>query len=143
MIELFLYPFINFLGHVDEEKYWVDDGCPGVGTDNDGSFQPKSYPACVRCCSNEVNDCVTPEEVWPCGEHKMSFDDATAICAENDRRLCRKEELKEGKCCGSGGSCDSEIIWTSTPENPEPGKKRYFYTIFSYQRYVNKFIAKS
>ena len=129
MIELLLYLYINFQGHVDEEKYWVDDGCPGTGTDYDGSFQPKSYPACVRCCTYEGNNCVTPEKVQPCGEHKMSFDDATAICAEIDHRLCTKEELigaeeQKGVCCGSGGSCDSEIVWTSTPENPEPGKKR-------------------
>ena len=95
-----MYHYINVLGHVEEEKYWVDDGCPGTGTDYDGEFQPKSYQACVRCCPNEEGECVTPEKVWPCGEHKMSFDDATAICAEveGDYRLCRKEELKEGLC---------------------------------------------
>ena len=94
--------------------------------DYDGAWQPKSYSACARCCTNQGNECVTPESVQPCGEHKMPFDEATAVCAEIGHRLCTKEELRDDRvCCGSGGDCDSEIVWTSTPENPEPGEQKY------------------
>ena len=52
----------------------------------------------------------------------MPFDDAAAICADIDHQLCTKEELIDDKaCCGIGGDCDSEIVWTSTQENPDPG----------------------
>ena len=56
----------------------------------------------------------------------MSFDEASKICTDIEHRLCTKQELKDKICCGSGGSCDSEIVWTSTPENPEPGKQNQF-----------------
>ena len=94
--------------------YWVDDGCVNSTTDIDGSFQPKSYQACLRCCSNNGKECVTPLE---CPADKMSYDHAVSKCAESDHRLCTKAELLSRVCCGTGGSCDSYEIWTSTQQS--------------------------
>ena len=44
----------------------------------------------------------------------MTFDDAVAMCEGNNGRLCTKEELLSDICCGTGGSCDSYAVWTST-----------------------------
>merc|ERR1712020_667205 len=35
-------------------------------------------------------------------------------CADKDYRLCTKEELMSDECCGTGGNCDSHLVWTST-----------------------------
>ena len=47
----------------------------------------------------------------------MSFDNAALKCQEMGLRLCTKDELLGGVCCGTGGSCDSYLIWTSTSES--------------------------
>ena len=98
----------------DEAMYWTDDGCPTSGTDVDGSWQSKSAPINVRCCTYDGTQCGTP---YDCPDNQASYDDAVAKCAENNRRLCTKEELVGGVCCGNGGSCDSYSVWTSTPRS--------------------------
>ena len=91
--------------------FWVDDGCPSGGTSHDGSFQDKSYEAGVRCCSNDGTDCDT---FLDCNDNKMSYVDAESECSNENRRLCSKAEMLSGICCGTGGSCDSYEVWTST-----------------------------
>ena len=114
------------------EKYWVDDGCPGGGgdVDVDGSFQPKSYKAGLRCCSQDGKGCVSN---WECPDETFSFDEAVQKCSEADNhRLCTKDEVKVGVCCGSGGSCDSYAIWTSTVQ-----EGRYFWIFYNYSLSVS------
>ena len=44
----------------------------------------------------------------------MSYDDATQKCAEIGRRICTKDELVGGVCCGSGGMCNKYEVWSSS-----------------------------
>ena len=44
----------------------------------------------------------------------MNYSDAEETCANNGMRLCTKDELLSDICCGTGGSCDNYLIWTST-----------------------------
>ena len=46
----------------------------------------------------------------------MNYSDAEETCANNGMRLCTKDELLTDICCGTGGSCDNYLIWTSTYE---------------------------
>ena len=95
--------------------YWVEDGCTENGNEPDGSFKPTSYKSGVRCCSNDGKQCITPED-FNCPEDNMSYDAAVSKCAETDHRLCTKDELLSKVCCGTGGSCDSDLVWTSTTQ---------------------------
>ena len=97
-----------------EDMYWTEDGCSNNGTDAAGSWQSKSAQINVRCCTYDGTQCGTPGD---CPDNKKSYDDAVAKCAENDRRLCTKEELVSGACCGAGGDCDHYAVWTSTPRS--------------------------
>ena len=45
-----------------------------------------------------------------------SYSDAASKCSEKNQRLCSKDELLSGICCGTGGNCDSDKCWTSTSE---------------------------
>ena len=96
------------------ERYYVDDGCQTAGDSPNGSFQPKSYQAGVRCCSNDGESCQTP---FDCPNNKLSFDDAAYKCQEMGLRLCTKDELQREVCCGMGGGCDNYLMWTSTLES--------------------------
>ena len=58
---------------------------------------------------------MTPAD-FNCPENNMSYDDAVAKCAETDHRLCTKDELFSKMCCGSGGDCDHDLVWTSTKQ---------------------------
>ena len=100
--------------------FWVDDGCPENGDDPEGEYKPKSSKECLRCCSADGKACNTPGE---CPGDKWTKDDAETRCAEEGEgyRLCTKEELKSEVCCGTGGSCDSYQIWTSTPQAGKHG----------------------
>ena len=104
----------NCLTGGTEEEYYVEDGCPTSGIDVEGSIQPKSYHAAVRCCANDGESCQTP---FDCPTNKMSFDDAKFKCNEMGLRLCTKDEILSEVCCGTGGGCDNHFIWTSTSES--------------------------
>ena len=43
-----------------------------------------------------------------------NYFDAEAECVELGMRLCTKDELLSNMCCGTGGQCDSKLVWTST-----------------------------
>ena len=93
-------------------QVWVNDGCNTKGDPpTEGSFQDKSYLAGVRCCSVDGTTCETPGS---CPTDNMSYDDATQKCAELGRRLCTKDELVGGVCCGSGGMCNKYEVWSSS-----------------------------
>ena len=112
----------------NEERFWVEDGCVFQNHEHDGSWQPKSFEAGVRCCSNTNNGkpCYTP---FHCG-NKMTLGDAVATCADNDQRLCTKKEMLDRRCCGTGGDCDGYLVWTSTPHpnNTGTGYSLHFFT---------------
>merc|ERR1712228_365347 len=40
-------------------------------------------------------------------------EEAQTGCESSGRRLCTKDELLAGICCGVNGNCDSYPIWTS------------------------------
>jgi len=50
--------------------------------------------------------------------HKKDYASAEAICADNNGRLCTKEELEQN--CGAGSGCghDFAFIWSSTNGDP-------------------------
>ena len=110
------YAFLWVIG------FWVEDGCAsdtwGV---HDGSFQDKSYEAGVRCCSNDGTTCSSPLTCYRNGiavtTSFLSYEDAVSKCSEDNRRLCSKDELISGICCGTGGGCDGFEIWTSTSDS--------------------------
>ena len=98
-----------------EIKYFVDDGC---NTENDatpddieGSYQVTSYKAGVRCCKINGDHCKT---IGRCPDDATTHADATRQCADIGRVLCTKSQLQNGVCCGKGGKCDSNPVWTST-----------------------------
>ena len=93
------------------EKYYIEGGCRRQG---EGSFQPKSYKAPIRCCSNNGDSCNSPLD---CNNHEMSFDEAVEKCQETGNRLCTRDELLSGMCCSKGGGCDDFLLWTSTGES--------------------------
>ena len=95
---------------LEEEKYYAGDGCPNKGKKNEGTFHPKSYEAGVRCCSCDGKSCQTHLR---CPADNMSYDDARAECHKKGLRLCTKEELLNGVCCDTGGSCNDHLTWTS------------------------------
>ena len=107
---------ILFLWSIGEENFWVDDGCKGTGTSHDGSFHDQSYQAGVRCCSNDGSTCTTPEDFSCKDDEMLSYGEAVSKCSDNGR-LCSKDELLSGICCGTGGGCDSYEVWTSTSES--------------------------
>ena len=88
----------------------VEDGCPSSGTQLDGANKQKLFQACVRCCTNDGNTCNTPMECNIQGNW-MSYDEAALKCAESGKRLCRKEELLNNVCCGTGGGGDNHLVW--------------------------------
>ena len=104
---IWLRPIFIFKG----KKIWVDDGCTTSGTLVQGSFKLQSYKAAVRCCSNNGASCTTPLH---CQHNKMTYADAVKKCSKDGRRLCTKDELNSGMCCGRGGMCDFYEVWTST-----------------------------
>ena len=105
---------ISHLSLLDDNRFRVEDGCPTRGQKVDGSVKRKSFKACVRCCSNDGMTCSTPLH---CGKHDnlMTYDDAELKCKESGARLCKKEELLNNVCCGTGGMGDSKPVWALSP----------------------------
>ena len=99
--------------------FYVDDGCPSESDeapdDIVGSYQSKSFLAGVRCCGKVwgARSCAT---VGNCPADFTTYDDAVSKCASVGGRLCTKQELLGDVCCGTGGSCDSRAVWTSTKD---------------------------
>jgi len=114
-------------------EYYVDDGCHDanqekVKTDDfKGFYQPENLKAGVRCCSNDGESIIHPirknnnkerfcTTLGRCkGDNGVTFFDAVKQCTEEGLRLCTKDELMSDECCGTGGNCDSHLVWTSTP----------------------------
>ena len=101
-----------------ETNYLVDDGCHSEGNTPDdyaAFYQPESSLAYVRCCSTDGSSCATPESCRD-EEYLVNYADAETKCTDIGMRLCTWDELLTDFCCGTGGGCDSELVWTSTTE---------------------------
>jgi len=103
-----------------EDFYYVDDGCISETNSEDdikGHYQAAGNTAYTRCCNNAGNSC---ETINNCNEDQYlrTYAEAEAKCENEGKRLCTKLELLSEICCGTGGGCDSEAIWTSTPYEP-------------------------
>ena len=85
----------------------LEDGCPtnGVSPKPPDVITP-SQTAAVRCCSDDVNDCITLAECL-----ETTYDEAQKKCAIIGRRLCTAPELAESKCCGTGCGFDDKLNW--------------------------------
>merc|ERR1719254_479765 len=52
-----------------------------------------------------------------CKEGKeATYAEAMEMCMAMGMRLCTKDELDGGVCCGTGGKCDDARIWTTTTD---------------------------
>ena len=101
---------------VVEELYYIDDGChTDTNTPDDfiGYYEGEFTKAGVRCCSSDGTSCTTPSTCTSWNDLKNHVD-AEAECAADGMRLCTKNELLSDICCGTGGQCDSNLVWTST-----------------------------
>jgi len=114
----------------DDLLYYVDDGCHSEGSNPDdinGFYQSDDAYAFVRCCSADGTSCSTISQCTNSND-LMNYADAKGTCEANGQRLCTKDELLSDICCGTGGSCDSHEVWTSTTvcrtknDGPEPEK---------------------
>ena len=84
-----------------------------------GTFQPNSFEAGIRCCSEDKNIC--ENENAPCCKTQKgacpgvaTHSEAEETCVKMGMRLCTKDELLSEICCKTGGNCDSYSVWTST-----------------------------
>ena len=99
-----------------ETSYYVDDGCHSEATNPDdvtGYYQAETSEAFVRCCSFDGTSCTTVNDCND-SDNLMSYSDAEDECSKIGMRLCTKDELLTELCCGTGGTCDSNAVWTST-----------------------------
>ena len=78
-----------------------------------GFYQGETLEAFVRCCSDDGTSCATVNDCKD-SDNLMSYADAENECTAIGKRLCTKDELLTEVCCGAGGNCDSEVVWTST-----------------------------
>ena len=118
-----------------EPRWYVDDGCHSecrivngkphctdeTNDDIVGEFQPNSFAAGIRCCSDDRNTCKDNEA--PCCKTQegacpgdATHSEAEDMCLKLGMRLCTKDELLDEICCKTGGNCDSYAVWTSTIE---------------------------
>jgi len=93
----------------------ADAGSLADGCQNDGfpsqNHETIENPAdsaigAVRCCSHNGSQCVTPDTC-----RKTTFELAKGICNLLGKRICKREELSGGKCCGTGCRFDGELVW--------------------------------
>ena len=99
-----------------QEYYYMDDGCHSDSNTPDdyaGIYESEFTEAGVRCCSSDGTSCSTPSSCTSSNDLKNNVD-AAAECAADGMRLCTKNELLSDICCGTGGQCDSNLVWTST-----------------------------
>ena len=78
-----------------------------------GYYQAETSEAFVRCCSFDGTSCTTVNDCND-SDNLMSYSDAEDECSKIGMRLCTKDELLTEVCCGTGGTCDSNAVWTST-----------------------------
>ena len=112
----FKWIFLFFL--IEETFYYVDDGCQSEGSnpdDYDAFYQSEFSSAYVRCCSDDGSSCTTISDCRDTSE-MVNYADAETACSSNGLRLCTMDELLTDICCGTGGSSDSSLVWTSTAE---------------------------
>ena len=85
----------------------LEDGCPTNGASpKPPDVITPSQTAAVRCCSDDVNDCITPAECL-----ETTYDEAQKKCATIGRRLCTAQEFADNKCCGTGCGFDDKLNW--------------------------------
>ena len=83
-------------------------GCPVRDVLNVKSVSGNNGYA-LLCCSNSLDSCYTPA---PCATFRsMRFDDAKKECEGRGDRLCTREEIKSGDCCGSQCEFDRINVW--------------------------------
>ena len=105
-----------------EESYYMDDGCHSENNTPDdyvGYYEGELTEAGVRCCSTDESYaagtiCTTPDSCTSSNDLKNHADAEARCAAHYGMRLCTKDELLSDICCGTGGSCDSNLVWTST-----------------------------
>merc|ERR1712020_492391 len=94
--------------------------------DFEGRYQAANLKAGVRCCSIDGETIITTpnngkkrfcKTLGRCNKNNgVTFAEAVEKCTDEGLRLCTKVELMSDECCGTGGDCDSHLVWTSTPE---------------------------
>ena len=94
------------------ESAWAQDGCSSSGDSPTAADRPNSFKTCVRCCSDDGTTCFTPHDCT-IASNWVTYDDAVPKCAVIGKRLCTREELNTDVCCGTGGSGDSYLVWTT------------------------------
>ena len=107
---------LSYYIFIVESSYYVDDGCHSENSTPDdyaGFYQVESSLAYVRCCSDDGSTCETISNCGNSGQLRGYFQ-AEEECAAVGKRLCTMEELLTDICCGTGGGCDSDLVWTST-----------------------------
>ena len=74
-----------------------------------GTFQPNSFEAGIRCCSDDKNIC--ENENAPCCKTQKgacpgvaTHSEAEETCLKMEMRLCTKDELLDEICCKTGGT---------------------------------------
>ncbi|CAK0858856.1 unnamed protein product [Prorocentrum cordatum] len=109
-----------------EVHYWVDDGCrterDSIPRDYAGAYvQEAQAEAFARCCADDGSSCTSPQNCI--AEQPGTHFAAAAACHDQGMRLCTSHELLSEVCCGTGGSCDSYPIWTSSAGATTPQEK--------------------
>ena len=117
---------------INSDFRYVDDGCHSVSDDIHGSFKPKSFRTGVRCCSVDGKTCQTPGQC----PGNFSYFEAESLCNLSGHRICTKDELHSGVCCGTGGTCDNNAVWSST--NQTGIFRIYHYVTFDFLMIIFK-----
>jgi len=96
-----------------EPSLVIADGCPrSMGLQHAAMEPAITGMASVRCCSLDGASCET--QTVGCLEG-VSFFEANAACHSHGLRLCTRQELDGGVCCGTGCGYDGQQVWTVTP----------------------------
>lgn len=97
-----------------EPSLVIADGCPRRQGQLSAEMRPViTGRAAVRCCSMDGGHCETQTVGCLTG---VSFFEANAACHSHGLRLCSRQELDGGVCCGTGCGYDGRHVWTFTPE---------------------------
>ena len=79
---------------------WAGDECPTV--DPVYAWEPVALTgtATVRCCATSGGDCTVMAPDETCMPEDITYADAVLKCESYGMRLCTKDELQSGNCCG-------------------------------------------
>jgi len=103
---------------------WVEEACETEGgwkNDVDGAYYNElSQKFGVRCC--DETECVPGHGCRDTDEGK-TYPEAVEICSRKGMDVCSRLQLESGMCCGKGGQCDNNKVWTSDIEDQE---KKYW-----------------